>query len=43
AEPERCIVVDASADPDTVENVVTAAVFAALETMTPAHRKQAPG
>ncbi|TIM31191.1 MAG: thymidylate kinase, partial [Mesorhizobium sp.] len=27
-----------------VENVVTAAVFAALETMTPAHRKQAsPG
>ncbi len=31
AEPERCIVIDASADPDTVENVVTAAVFAALE------------
>ncbi|TIU77136.1 MAG: thymidylate kinase, partial [Mesorhizobium sp.] len=26
-----------------VENVVTAAVFAALETMTTAHRKQAPG
>ncbi|RVA10609.1 dTMP kinase, partial [Mesorhizobium sp. M7D.F.Ca.US.004.03.1.1] len=29
AEPERCIVVDAAADPDAVENVVTAAVFAA--------------
>lgn len=29
-EPERCIVVDASAEPDAVENVVTAAVFAAL-------------
>ncbi|TIM32496.1 MAG: thymidylate kinase, partial [Mesorhizobium sp.] len=43
AEPERCIVVDASAEPDTVENVVTGAVFAALETMTPRHRKQAPG
>lgn len=38
AEPERCIVVDASADPDTVENVVTAAVFAALEARTPAQR-----
>ena len=41
AEPERCIVVDASADPDTVENVVTAAVFAALETRTPSNHKQA--
>lgn len=30
AEPRRCIVIDASADPDTVEDVVTAAVFAAL-------------
>lgn len=41
AEPERCIVIDASADPDTVENVVTAAVFAALETRTPSNHKQA--
>ena len=31
SEPDRCIVIDASADPDSVENVVTAAVFAALE------------
>jgi dTMP kinase len=30
-EPDRCIVIDASADPDSVEDVVTAAVFAALE------------
>jgi dTMP kinase len=29
-EPDRCIVVDASADPDTVETVVAAAVIAAL-------------
>lgn len=41
AEPERCIVIDASADPDAVENVVTAAVFAALETRTPSNHKQA--
>lgn len=41
AEPERCIVIDASANPDVVENVVTAAVFAALEALTPEHRKQA--
>ncbi|CCV06878.1 thymidylate kinase [Mesorhizobium metallidurans STM 2683] len=40
AEPERCIVIDASADPDAVENVVTATVFAALEALTPTHRKQ---
>lgn len=38
AEPERCVVIDASADPDTVENVVTAAVFAALEERMPAQR-----
>lgn len=30
-EPGRCIVIDASGDVDAVENVVTAAVFAALE------------
>ena len=29
-EQNRCVVIDASADPDTVEDVVTAAVFAAL-------------
>lgn len=31
SEPDRCIVIDASRDADQVENVVTAAVFAALE------------
>ena len=31
AEPERCIFIDASQDQETVENMVTAAVFAALE------------
>lgn len=30
-EPDRCIIIDASADEDEVEDVVTAAVFAALE------------
>lgn len=40
AEPGRCIVIDASADPDTVENIVTAAVFAALETISPVNKRQ---
>lgn len=31
AEPERCVVIDASANPNEVEDAVTAAVFAALE------------
>jgi dTMP kinase len=31
AEPQRCVVIDASASPDEVEHAVTAAVFAALE------------
>jgi dTMP kinase len=31
AEPERCIVIDASCGPDAVEDIVTAAVFAAIE------------
>jgi dTMP kinase len=31
SEPERCVVIDASASPDEVEDAVTAAVFAALE------------
>jgi dTMP kinase len=30
-EPERCVVIDASASPDEVDDAVTAAVFAALE------------
>ena len=41
AEPDRCIVVDASAPPDTVEDVVTAAVFAALEARAPTRNRQA--
>lgn len=40
AEPDRCIVIDASADPETVENVITAAVFAVLEKRMPVQRKQ---
>lgn len=31
SEPERCVVIDASENPDEVENAVTTAVFAALE------------
>jgi len=38
AEPERCIVVDASRDPAEVEDIVTAAVFAALAERLPATR-----
>jgi dTMP kinase len=34
AEPDRCIVIDASGDTQTVENMVTTAVFAALEKWT---------
>jgi dTMP kinase len=34
SEPERCIVIDASEEPDAVENAVTSAVFAALEART---------
>ena len=41
AEPERCIVIDASHDPEEVEGIVTAAVFAALEAKMPA-RQAAP-
>lgn len=36
AEPERCIVIDASGDPDAVEHVIEAAVAAALEAREPA-------
>lgn len=35
AEPDRCIVIDASGEPEEVETVVTAAVFAALEARAP--------
>ena len=38
AEPERCIVVDASRDPEEVEDIITAAVFAALEAKMPARQ-----
>jgi dTMP kinase len=38
AEPERCIVIDASHDPEEVEGIVTAAVFAALEAKMPARQ-----
>lgn len=40
AEPDRCIVIDASGDPDLVENIVTATVFAALEARTPTQNRQ---
>ena len=38
AEPERCVVIDASANPDEVEDAVTAAVFTALEARTAPRR-----
>jgi dTMP kinase len=38
AEPERCIVVDAARDSEEVEDIVTAAVFAALEARMPARQ-----
>jgi dTMP kinase len=38
AEPERCVIVDASANPDEVEDAVTAAVFTALEARTAPRR-----
>ena len=37
-EPGRCVVIAASADPEAVENVVTATVFAALEARSHASR-----
>ena len=40
AEPERCVVIDASAAPDAVENAVTATVFAALEARAPTRNRQ---
>ncbi|MER8656719.1 dTMP kinase [Mesorhizobium sp. M0847] len=41
AEPDRCIVIDASAPPATVEDAITAVVFAALEARAPARNRQA--
>jgi dTMP kinase len=41
AEPERCIVIDAAAPSEIVENVITAAVFAALELRMPAQPRRA--
>ncbi len=38
-EPDRCIVIDASASEDEVEDMVTAAAFAALEVRTKAGRE----
>lgn len=40
-EPWRCILIDASLEMEVVENIVTAAVFAALEVRYPADRQQA--
>lgn len=40
-EPWRCILIDASMELEAVENIVTAAVFAALEVRYPADRQQA--
>lgn len=42
-EPKRCVVIDASADADTVENAVTAAVFAALEARPRADQEAVQG
>jgi dTMP kinase len=41
AEPGRCVVVDAARDSEEVEDIVTAAVFAALEARMPARRATA--
>lgn len=42
-EPDRCVVIDASSDADTVEHAVTSAVFAALEARSHAERETAQG
>jgi dTMP kinase len=41
AEPERCVVIDAGAPLEEVENAVTAAVFGALEVRLPARARAA--
>jgi dTMP kinase len=42
-EPKRCMVIDASADADTLENVVTAMVFSALEARSHADQEATQG
>ncbi len=42
-EPDRCIVIDASADVDAVENQITAAVFAAIEARSKVPHGRAKG
>lgn len=42
-EPRRCIVIDASADPQAVENAVTAAVFNAIEARSPVDQEAIQG
>ena len=42
-EPKRCIVIDASADAETVENAVTVAAFAALEARAHADQEAVQG
>ncbi|MDQ2633670.1 MAG: dTMP kinase [Pseudomonadota bacterium] len=42
-DPRRCVVVDASADPETVEDAVTAAVFAALDARSHADQQAVQG
>jgi len=41
SEPDRCIVIDASGTPEEVEDVVTAAVFAALDARAAARQRAA--
>jgi len=42
-EPKRCVVIDASADADTVENAVTSAVFSAMEARSHADSEAVQG
>jgi dTMP kinase len=42
-EPKRCVVIDASADADTVENAVTSAVFTAMEARSHADSEAVQG
>ena len=43
AEPERCIVIDASREPEQVETVIAAAVFAAIEARAETSSEPAAG
>jgi dTMP kinase len=42
-EPKRCVVIDASADAEAVENAVTTAVFGALDARSPADQEAVQG